>query len=689
MMGHVGPAAAEGTPSAGSVVGSLAGRVTNADNHPVPGSNVRVRPWDASSNTWSDDAAASAVTDSNGDFSVTDLPVGRYTAVYGAPYRSGYLDTWRGGALFADGAQAFEVDADHTVIDGSIELILGGSISGRVTGTGGVGLAGARVDLSQDSIGGGLWTGTDDQGNYSATGLYPGRYRLHFEGPWASSWIDTWWEHGADRSESAELEIQPGTALAGIDAQLAAASTISGRLVDTECSQPAPGLSVEAWRLGQNGAWGPAGSRKVDSAGQFTLYGLREGTYRLHIYHSFYDDRGFPGQWWDQVTDQSQARVINLEPEQKLQLGDMEVLKEVPTGSANRDGSRWTLNDTYSVVGETVTVNACRGPAYPPGAVFHWAVDGVPADISGNSYTVGPADLGARISAWVEFSGPGFAPQRRDLGQSLPVQPGLLEAPRGMRLDGTPAIDGESLTLVSQGEWSPLPTQVTYQWLRDGEVLSGQTSPSHQVSAEDFGSTLSLRVTGSRPAYQTVEKTLQAGMVCYPDAAIPDVAVHGIRAVGSTLSVSGGSAGTKMATAYEWRADGRLLERETSSTLRLTKELMGKSVTPTVVGSLSGCAAISRTTSGYIPRIALAPKPRVLGLAKVGTTLRVVRGTWTTGTSFSYRWYSGGKPIPRATKTSLKLTKSLKGKPVTVSVTGKKPGYETVTMTSTSGARIH
>jgi hypothetical protein len=53
-----------------------------------------------------------------------------------------------------------------------------------------------------------------------------------------------------------------------------------------------------------------------------------------------------------------------------------------------------------------------------------------------------------------------------------------------------------------------------------------------------------------------------------------------------------------------------------------------------------------------------------------------------------YRWYAGGKPIAKATKKTLKLTKKQKGKKITVKVTGSEPGYSSVTKTSKPTASV-
>jgi hypothetical protein len=63
-------------------------------------------------------------------------------------------------------------------------------------------------------------------------------------------------------------------------------------------------------------------------------------------------------------------------------------------------------------------------------------------------------------------------------------------------------------------------------------------------------------------------------------------------------------------------------------------------------------------------------------------------GTWTKKTKFRYAWYADGRAISKATKSVLMVSKSLRGKSITVAVTGKKSGYATVTKTSAATGKV-
>ncbi|WGX95964.1 hypothetical protein [Nocardioides sp. L-11A] len=54
---------------------------------------------------------------------------------------------------------------------------------------------------------------------------------------------------------------------------------------------------------------------------------------------------------------------------------------------------------------------------------------------------------------------------------------------------------------ATAGSWSPAPTAVRYQWLRNGKPIKKAASPTYKVKKKDRGRKLSVRVTVSRAGY--------------------------------------------------------------------------------------------------------------------------------------------------------------------------------------------
>ena len=80
--------------------------------------------------------------------------------------------------------------------------------------------------------------------------------------------------------------------------------------------------------------------------------------------------------------------------------------------------------------------------------------------------------------------------------------------------------------------------------------------------------------------------------------------------------------------------------------------------------------------------------PTITGTAAVGSTLTAKPGTWTTGTTFAYQWKADGAAIDGATGPTYTIAPTLKGKKVTVMVTGSKSGYSSVSKTSAATAVV-
>lgn len=252
---------------------------------------------------------------------------------------------------------------------------------------------------------------------------------------------------------------------------------------------------------------------------------------------------------------------------------------------------------------------------------------------------------------------------------------------------------GQQLTAAATG-WTPAPAKLSFQWLRDGKVITGATTKTYVPTLADAGRKISVRSTGTKPAYLTASRTSQAHLVplLALQTAIPTVT--GAATFGKTLTAKVGSWGpVGVKLAYQWLRDGRAIQGATKATYTLVAADVKHAVSVKVTGSKTGYATTSKTskaTGAVAPAtFAKTPKPAISGTAKVKKTLRAKPGTWVpSGAKLSYQWYRNGKKISGAKQVSYKLVKADKGKKITVKVTGKKPGYTTVSKTSKATKRV-
>lgn len=166
---------------------------------------------------------------------------------------------------------------------------------------------------------------------------------------------------------------------------------------------------------------------------------------------------------------------------------------------------------------------------------------------------------------------------------------------------------------------------------------------------------------------------------------------------------------------YQWRADGVSIRGATGNVLPVTADLLGHHLTAVVRGTFGGTQTV-RETAGT-PVVGVAPavppstsvptppqkspppsrqtkrltvhKPRIVGKAKVGRTLKVKTAPWGPGdVKLFVRWEINGKTVKHANRRTFKIPARAKGKRITVVMTGRKYGYPERTLTSAKTAKV-
>jgi len=169
-------------------------------------------------------------------------------------------------------------------------------------------------------------------------------------------------------------------------------------------------------------------------------------------------------------------------------------------------------------------------------------------------------------------------------------------------------------------------------------------------------------------------------------------AISGTDAVGDTLTANGGTWGpTGVREAYQWYASGTAISGATGTTLALGTAEFGKNITVEVTGFEAGDISVTATSpqTTAIAKGALASAtPVITNTAKVGYTLRITTGTWTSGTTFTYQWLANGSKISGATGATLLMGTAEYGKKISVQVTGSATDYNSTTKTSAQTATV-
>lgn len=229
----------------------------------------------------------------------------------------------------------------------------------------------------------------------------------------------------------------------------------------------------------------------------------------------------------------------------------------------------------------------------------------------------------------------------------------------------------------STNSWSPLGLSYSYQWLRDGNEITGATRQSYQVQRSDAGQELSVVLTGSYPGSRSVSVT--SNQMKVPIAA-GEVSVVGSAEVGSLLTAMPGEwAPHDVSLSYQWSRDRQPIAGATSEDYLLQSQDAGSTIEVTVTGNVSGLEERSATAWSKVP--ILAGKVVISGETQVNGLLTSATTGWAPqGLSLSFQWFRvtpwGSIAIPGATSSSYNSQAEDAGQELFLRVAGRVDGFE-------------
>ena len=265
---------------------------------------------------------------------------------------------------------------------------------------------------------------------------------------------------------------------------------------------------------------------------------------------------------------------------------------------------------------------------------------------------------------------------------------------------GNPVIGGDvavgGAVTLDLGAWSPTPTRTKIRWTADGMPVANTDDKASFVPAAALeGKSLVATVTVAAPGVRAT--TTASAAVTVSTGTIPLTAapsITGAARVGAVLHGHTATLGTMVSAVtgtWQWRADGVDIPGATGPDYTVKVGDLGKAIT--VVEQLTA-PSYQPVTTQSLPTAAVAlgvlttAKPTVSGKPVVGRTLTAKPGSWTAGTRFGYAWFADGVRIKRQTAKRLVLAKAQRGKRITVTVTGSKPGYTAASRTSFRTTRV-
>lgn len=273
------------------------------------------------------------------------------------------------------------------------------------------------------------------------------------------------------------------------------------------------------------------------------------------------------------------------------------------------------------------------------------------------------------------------------------VEPGVvtLESPEQPRIFDVLTVD--------PGDWGPDPVELSYQWWHQftgapPEVIEGATDSTFTIPSGAFGGHFFAVVTGSKDGYESVSVSSPLSVIAKEALwdSITPTRVFGVAKVDRLLrAIPGTFTPDPERTLCDWKGDG--VHFAYGCELVVKPFMLGTRLSVTVNairnGYVKGYSYSAETSPVAEAYLTPKPTPTISGTVRVGKTLTVKPGTWGPGTVvLHYRWKADDKSISGATKTTLKLSRSLAGKRISVTVTATKAGYTKVVKNSSHTQRV-
>jgi DNA/RNA endonuclease G (NUC1) len=659
---------------------SISGKITGSDGN-IPTGSIELHDVTSASD-W-DDSSVDLSKTGTFTFDEVDGGAGSYKLRYVSD-DGHYVSGWIGGETEA-GATVYTVSPGQALVGVNYSATKAATISGKVVGSAGNVPEDGSVD-AYDAVSGDLVSyGSDlsETGTFSVGGLSAGSYKLRFGN--SDNYSDGWFG-GAAEAAATVYKVSTGQALTGVNYTAAKTARISGKFTGVPAGSNYYLYLVNT--AGERIDW----SEQSGGDSSFSFEGLSAGSYKV-----FFESTGsVPAQY----VGGGAGMTFTVASGESKNAGTIALTQGKTTsisGTIDLNGLNLWENDLsydarlYVKVGSTWVKTPVTNSNMIGASGGAYSIPGLGA----GSYTVG-FEKSQSASSTAKVFGE-FYKNRRALANAdtvtlsgTPVSGinGTVRAtPLSALAAGTPSISGAatvgSTLTANAGTWTS-GTTLAYQWLRDGIAISGATRSTYAVVAADRGHKLSVMVTGSKDGFETVSKTSAAVAATDVFSTVPVPTISGTAKAGSTLTATAGAWSPAATLTYQWLRDGSPISGATKSTYVVATADRGHKVSVTVMGSAAGYQSAAKTSAvvsvaSVFPSV---PTPTISGTATAGSTLSANAGTWTSGVTLAYQWLRDGTAISGATASTYTVVAADRGHKLSVTVTGSKDGFETVSKTS-------
>ncbi len=388
-----GPAAASDT------AGSIEGKVTSFSSH-TPLKGIEVCAYGGES---SEAGPPCEVTNSNGEYKISELPPGKYIVEFWAEEPLNYLTQYYNGQASIEAAEEVSVTAGqpHSGIDA--EMHEGGEISGTITSSSSHDPLGEVLVCAYEVKGTyGRCTISEVSGKYTVAGLPSGEYTIKF---WATpaglNYLTQYYNGQSSPTKAESVAVTIGETSGEINAAMQEGGQISGAVTDAASGAALPRIEVCA--LQSNGSKTEVIECVLTGAsGTYTIPGLSSGSYQV-VFDPSSEEIGkseYLSQYYNRVATLAQADPVSVSPPNTEAGIDAQLV---------RTSTLWPAITAAPVLSGTAAVDGtlfCSTGSWsnsPNSYSYAWQRNGV-ALTAGNTstYTVQGADVGTAISCQVK-----------------------------------------------------------------------------------------------------------------------------------------------------------------------------------------------------------------------------------------------------------------------------------------------
>ena len=159
-----------------------------------------------------------------------------------------------------------------------------------------------------------------------------------------------------------------------------------------------------------------------------------------------------------------------------------------------------------TTVGSTLTANPGTYTPTPDSFTYQWSADGTPiVGATATTFVATVDQLGKKLTVKVAATKAGFESISLNSSETAEITEATTLAVTGApTISGDPEI-GQTLTANPAGvTFTPGADRVAYQWSRGGTEINGATEATYEVTADDQGATLTVRVVGYLEGFGSV-----------------------------------------------------------------------------------------------------------------------------------------------------------------------------------------